>query len=215
MSRHVCCYIQHPGESVAVAARIMGQIWSSMNNEEKQVYHRRAADERERVAAEVKAWEEQYSSLTGVNWVASDNSHQHDNSNLVYPAARIRKICKLDPDVRGLSKEALLLITKAAELFTAAIGNECVQIAQIQNRRKLLPDDLVHLCNSRERLEFLRDDIKDLAKVQLKEAQAAIESKKATQKISPKTTNHSNTIKSYFSSVSSAKSVPEMGIADG
>lgn len=187
-----------------------------MTSEEKQLYQSRASEERERVAADVKVWEEQYASVAGVNWVTADNSSKDDTSNLVYPAARIRKICKLDPDVRGLSKEALLIITKAAELFTAAIGRECVLVAQIQNRRKLLPDDLVQVCNSRERLEFLRDDIKDLTKIQHKDAETAAASRKASQttKVSLTSTNQTKTITSYFSTISTTKSVPEVGIAD-
>ena len=79
-----------------------------------------------------------------------------------FPVARIRKICKLDPEVRGLSKEALLLVTKCAELSLEKLGKESVQVAQLQNRRKLLPDDVAHVCAHREQFLFLKDDVKDL-----------------------------------------------------
>lgn len=89
-----------------------------------------------------------------------------DEDALVFPVARIRKICKLDPEVRGISKESAMLITKATELFLVKLGSECVTMAQMQNRRKLMPEDVVEVCSMKERFLFLKDDIKDLAKEQ-------------------------------------------------
>lgn len=92
-----------------------------------------------------------------------------NDDGLIFPVARIRKICKLDPDVKGMSKESTMLIAKATELFCVKLGNECVTMAQMQNRRKLLPEDVVEVCSMKERFMFLKDDLKDLAKEQLKE----------------------------------------------
>lgn len=91
------------------------------------------------------------------------------DEELILPVARIRKICKLDPDVKGMSKESTILIAKATELFCIKLGNECVTMAQMQNRRKLLPEDVVEVCSLKERFMFLKDDLKDLAKEQIKE----------------------------------------------
>ena len=62
-----------------------------------------------------------------------------------------------------------MLIAKATELFCAKLGNECVTMAQIQNRRKLLLEDVIEVCSMKERFMFLKDDLKDLAKEQLQE----------------------------------------------
>jgi hypothetical protein len=51
-------------------------------------------------------------------------------------------------------------------------GVETVRVAQIQNRRKLLPEDVAQVCQSREPFYFLREDILDLAREQ-KHAQTA------------------------------------------
>ena len=93
----------------------------------------------------------------------------NNDDGLIFPVGRIRKICKLDPDVKGMSKESTSLIAKAAELFCVKLGNECVTMAQMQNRRKLLPEDVVEVCSMKERFMFLKDDIKDLAREQLQE----------------------------------------------
>ena len=94
---------------------------------------------------------------------------ESNDDGLILPVARVRKICKLDPDVKGMSKESTMLIAKATELFCAKLGHECVNMAQMQNRRKLLPEDVVEVCSMKERFMFLKDDLKDLAKEQLQE----------------------------------------------
>ena len=149
---------------MAAVARIMGQMWSTLSAEEKEKYQQQAALERERVAKEL----EEYKAAGGIFPEDAEASSKLDPSNnpgsLIYPVGRIRKICKLDPEVRGISKEALLLIAKCAELATAKLGQETVKVAQIQNRRKLLPEDVAHVCSHREQFLFLKDDIKDLVK---------------------------------------------------
>ncbi len=138
----------------------MGQMWSSLSAEEKEKYQRQAAQERDRVAKELQ----DYKDAGGIVANDTETKSSKDSATLIYPLARIRKICKLDPEVRGVSKEAMLLITKCAELATAKLGQETVRVAQLQNRRKLLPEDVAQVCSNREQFLFLKDDIKDLVK---------------------------------------------------
>lgn len=151
-----------------------------MTDEDKQVYQDQAAEERTRVADELEAWKAAGGVLEDLPSKSPNNS-----SSLVLPVARIRKICKLDPDVRGLSKEAVLLVTKAAELALAKLGGESVRVAQIQNRRKLLPEDVASVCSSREQFLFLREDIADLTRLQQKEATKAVAAKSLAKNDAP------------------------------
>jgi histone H3/H4 len=157
---------------VAVVARELGKIWGSISTEEKEAYQKEASEERARVARELEAWK----AAGGVVELFTQKS----DGGLILPVARIRKICRLDPEVRSLSKEALLLVTKAAELMTAKLAGETVRVAQIQNRRKLLPDDIAQVCGTREQFLFLREDIQDLAR-EAKVAAAATSSNKASK----------------------------------
>jgi Histone-like transcription factor (CBF/NF-Y) and archaeal histone/HMG (high mobility group) box len=186
---------KHPGESVATVARSLGQIWSNMTPEEKTNYQQKAADERERCLAEAKLSQ---TDAVAKGKALSNTPEIDDVTTLLYPAARIRKICKLDPEVRGLSKEALLLVTKAAEMFTSVFGGECVRVAQIQNRRKLLPDDVVQVCSVRDRYEFLREDIKDLTSTQQKQNESAADV--TTKKKMAVAASNTKTITSFFAS---------------
>jgi DNA-directed RNA polymerase I subunit RPA43 len=143
---------------VGVVARILGQLWSSLGENDKAIYQQRAAKERERVSKQVEKY---MGSLPEV-----DDPIKSPTVTLL-PSARIRKICKLDPEVKGLSKEALQLITKCAELMTVKLGTETQKVAQLQNRRTILPDDVAHVCANREQFLFLREDIRDLYQEQV------------------------------------------------
>ena len=145
---------------MATVARALGQLWAALTPEEKEKYQVQAAEERERIAKELEEWK----AAGGVIEANNGASNGKDGNALVFPMARIRKICKLDPEVRGLSKEALLLITKCAELATSKLGQESVRVAQLQNRRKLLPDDVANVCAHREQFLFLKEDVKDLVR---------------------------------------------------
>jgi DNA-directed RNA polymerase I subunit RPA43 len=150
--------MQHQGEGVAVVARAMGQLWSALSDDDRAVYQQKAAEERERVSKEIAKYNLDSFEV---------NAHKPlDPNSLVLPVARIRKISKLDPDVSGVSKEAAMLVTKCAELATVKLGIESVKVAQLQNRRKLLPEDVAQVCSTREQFLFLREDVRDLVRDQ-------------------------------------------------
>eukprot|EP00571_Detonula_confervacea_P016346 CAMPEP_0172301350 /NCGR_PEP_ID=MMETSP1058-20130122/3257_1 /TAXON_ID=83371 /ORGANISM="Detonula confervacea, Strain CCMP 353" /LENGTH=352 /DNA_ID=CAMNT_0013011425 /DNA_START=64 /DNA_END=1122 /DNA_ORIENTATION=- len=157
---------KHQGEGVATIAKAIGQLWSALEPKEKGVYEKTAAQERERVSRDMQRlkdaglWPEPGS---------ADASGAGGQDDVIFPIGRIRKICKLDPDVKGMSKESALLITKATELFCTKLGKECVTMAQMQNRRKLMPDDVVEVCSIKEAFVFLRSDLIDLRKAQIEE----------------------------------------------
>ena len=158
---------QHKGEGVAALARATGELWAAATPGERKVYETQAAEERERVSRDIQRLRD--AGMWPESGAADGNAGELDLNELIFPIGRIRKICKLDPDVRGMSKESTMLITKAAELFCIKMGNECVTMAQMQNRRKLLPEDVVEVCSIKERFMFLKDEMKDLAKDQAKE----------------------------------------------
>eukprot|EP00980_Cylindrotheca_fusiformis_P002945 scaffold683_cov124-Cylindrotheca_fusiformis.AAC.14 len=178
---------QHPGEGVAAVAKALGQRWNAMSVDEKKAYQEKAALERERVRKELEAWKAAGGTLE-VDATSSSTSGRRLNDPLAldFPVARVRKICKLDPEVRGLSKEALLLVTKCAEMALQKLGTETVRVAQLQNRRKLLPEDVAHVCGHREQFLFLKDDVKDLLRdMQKSNATSGAAAAAAAPKVDP------------------------------
>ncbi|KAL9185232.1 hypothetical protein ACHAXT_003009 [Thalassiosira profunda] len=157
---------KHKGEGVAGMAKAIGQLWGALEPDEKKVYEDQAAAERARVARDTQRLKD-----AGL-WPAAGaaGGNDGDDDAPVIPVGRVRKICKLDPEVKGMSKESALLITRATEMFTTKLGKECVTMAAMQNRRKLLPDDVVEVCAIKERFMFLKQDLVDLRKAQIEEA---------------------------------------------
>lgn len=165
-------------------------MWSALSDEEKLPYQVKAAEERERVSKEIAKY-----NLDDLRVSASNPT---DPLALSLPTARVRKICKLDPEVKNLSREALLLIAKCTEMVTAKLGGEAVKVARLQNRRTLLPDDVAQICGTKEQFLFLREDIKDMVREQLAE-------KKSAEKEKAKAAEPENTkpLTDYFSKQSS------------
>jgi histone H3/H4 len=169
-------FMQYPGEVVATIARKLGQQWAQIGQNEKEMYQQRAAKEREQVAAQLEEYNKALikAGIQVEDLIADDAKKKNggiggpkDPLELVLPVARIRKIAKLDPEVKNLSKEALHLVVKCTELFTAKLGQESTGMARMQNRRKLLPQDVAHVCQHREPFLFLKEDIQDLVAAQL------------------------------------------------
>eukprot|EP00559_Dactyliosolen_fragilissimus_P009285 CAMPEP_0184857028 /NCGR_PEP_ID=MMETSP0580-20130426/2197_1 /TAXON_ID=1118495 /ORGANISM="Dactyliosolen fragilissimus" /LENGTH=371 /DNA_ID=CAMNT_0027352389 /DNA_START=121 /DNA_END=1236 /DNA_ORIENTATION=+ len=171
--------LEHPGENVGTIARVIGQLWSKLTPAEKEYYQIQSAKERKELSNTLQQMKEAGieipNNLTSPsNAATSKTSHASNSiSNLVLPVARIRKICRLDTEVRGISKEAVHLLTKAAEHFTSMLGKETAKIAQMQNRRKLLPQDIAEVCSIREAFFFLKDDIRDLVSEQVEDKRKA------------------------------------------
>jgi len=78
---------------------------------------------------------------------------------LVLPLARVKRIVKTDPDIKLISGDAAFLITRATELFIQLLAKEAHN-ETVKNKRKILQyNDLSHIVNNRDEMEFLRDII--------------------------------------------------------
>ena len=53
------------------------------------------------------------------------------------PQSRVRQICQMDDDYRLVNKDALLLITKATELFVTDLAGTCGRIAKQSGRKTI------------------------------------------------------------------------------
>jgi len=151
----------YPSEGIGSTARRIGQLWAALTPQQKEKYKIQSADEREK-------YNEAKSKL-GPDPSEKNKSLKRpidEEGACILPLARIRKICRLDPEVRSISKEGLLLITKAAECFTQKLGSHANAMAHIQKRRTLLPADILDVCSLKAPFFFLKDDIQDLMKEQ-------------------------------------------------
>ncbi len=159
--------VQQDHQGVAAQAKAIGAKWKTLDETQKDKFKELAQQEKEAAAKALQEYEQHYGSHTTLE----NNQHPSDANDLVFPVARIRKIAKLDPEVKTLSKEALQLVVKSAELALSKLGKESVKVARLENRRTLMAQDVAHVCAHREAFRFLKDDIKDLTKLLLQQKQ--------------------------------------------
>ena len=164
--------VQQDHQGVAAQAKAIGAKWQTLNDTEKDKFKQLALQEKEATAKAFQEYQEKYGSLLESTAISNNAS---DSNDLVFPVARIRKIAKLDPEVKTLSKEALQLVVKSAELALAKLGHESVKVARLENRRTLMASDVALVCSHREAFRFLKDDIKDLTKALLEQKNASNE----------------------------------------
>eukprot|EP00588_Corethron_pennatum_P014544 CAMPEP_0194265398 /NCGR_PEP_ID=MMETSP0169-20130528/652_1 /TAXON_ID=218684 /ORGANISM="Corethron pennatum, Strain L29A3" /LENGTH=307 /DNA_ID=CAMNT_0039005853 /DNA_START=158 /DNA_END=1081 /DNA_ORIENTATION=+ len=185
----------NPGKGVTEIAKTIGTMWSSISASEKEKYRSLAAEEKKSFALNAPSPEDQQQ---------IQESSEIDPSKLIFPSSKTRSIMKLDPEVKGVSKEGVLLLTKSAEIFTSLMGTEVLKIARQSNRRTILVEDIALACQ-RGKFAWLKDDIRDLVKTQesIKEAEkeARLEMKKISAGVSGEMENVAgNTLLNYFTS---------------
>ena len=181
--------IQQHHQGVANQAKAIGAKWQAMAEEEKQTFKQQAALEKEKLQIALKEYEDKYGKYQDDEELLLSGGDA--TTDLVFPVARIRKIAKLDPEVKTLSKEALQLVVKSAELALAKLGNESVKVARLQNRRTLVADDVAHVCAHREAFRFLKNDLTDLTKAVAKQKQQEQQQKQQQQQLANGSANGS------------------------
>ena len=63
----------------------------------------------------------------------------------------------MDDDFRYISKEALLLITKATELFVTDLAGTCGRVARNQKRKTMQVQDIIEVSSYIDKFHFLKD----------------------------------------------------------
>lgn len=75
---------------------------------------------------------------------------------LSIPKNSIKRIMKLDDDVKQVQSEAVFLVGKATELFLAGLARESYEVSQKDDRRQIKYDHLVDVRLADEKLAFLK-----------------------------------------------------------
>ena len=73
------------------------------------------------------------------------------------PQARVRQVCALDDDFRLISKDALLLITKATEMFVTDLAGTCGRVARQSIRKTLNIQDIASVSSYIDKFHFIKD----------------------------------------------------------
>jgi hypothetical protein len=120
-------------------------------------YKNLSEEEREKLKAVCDAEKAEYDRYMQENGLSGSKSGNGGASkdfdilrDIIIPQARIRKTMKLDPEVKTVSKDAVVSTTKATELFIAYLGQQALRQARLNrsNVKTLKIGDLINSIHS-------------------------------------------------------------------
>jgi len=76
------------------------------------------------------------------------------------PLTRIKKLMKLDPDVKQLAGDAILAVSRCTELFLSSLVNKCHETSERRGMKTIHLADVIHTVQTRDCFEFLRLDLR-------------------------------------------------------
>lgn len=77
------------------------------------------------------------------------------------PTSRVKKICRLDPDLAMIGSDAILFLTKAAELFVGELAKASYTEAVLEKRKTIQTKDIDKAIASKAMFDFLEDTLCD------------------------------------------------------
>lgn len=143
---------ENPGARVGDIQKIISAQWKELKPEEKDVYVELAAKDKARYAQELLD-NPQVNEEPKAEEKTARGSHA-----CIYPLGRVRKIVQSDPDVGKVSKDALVAITKASELFAQFLGTKSYEQALYRNKRQIKASDVTRTIQTTASLDWLRED---------------------------------------------------------
>lgn len=115
-------------------------------------------EEKKREYEEALAHNQQLDAEEGVYSNNNRSSDLPGKGKLLLPLARVKRIIKLDEEVKNVSKESVATIAKATELFIARLALRASTTARIRGGRTVNMNDLLHTIHSVRTFEFLDMD---------------------------------------------------------
>jgi len=76
------------------------------------------------------------------------------------PLAKVKKIMKLDPEVKQLASDAILAVTRCTELFLASLLTKSLEASERRGTKTVHLVDVLHTVQTRDCFEFLRLDLR-------------------------------------------------------
>uniref|UniRef100_A0A1I7XTC1 CBFD_NFYB_HMF domain-containing protein n=1 Tax=Heterorhabditis bacteriophora TaxID=37862 RepID=A0A1I7XTC1_HETBA len=84
------------------------------------------------------------------------------------PLSRVKKICRLDPELSAINYDAVLLVTKATELFVEELAKTAYTQAVLDKRKTIQLKDIDRAIGSKWMFRFLEDALNDWPEPTLK-----------------------------------------------
>ncbi|TMW55830.1 hypothetical protein Poli38472_008478 [Pythium oligandrum] len=149
---------ENPGLRIGEIQKLITAQWKELSAEEKEHYTTLAVQDKERYEREKL---ENPVELPEAN--AQDGVEDEPTGNVcIYPLGRVKRIIQSDPDVNKVSREALIAISKASELFAQYLATKSYEQTLYNNKRQIKASDVARAIQTTSVLDWLREDFPDV-----------------------------------------------------
>lgn len=150
-------------------AAYIANAFRSLSPEERAKYDEEAAADKARYQEELKAYQEyRVAHLDNVGGSLSHHGLDAEPGELVLPLGRIKRIAKLDDDVKKISNDGAVALTKATELFIQYATIKTLRTGHSKGiKRTIRLDDFFDTVIRDRSLEFLKWDFQKPKKVEI------------------------------------------------
>jgi histone H3/H4 len=133
-------------------AKRVGEKWKLLSEDEKAAYKQKA----ETINAEN---EREYAAKIASGEIVEGGEDDKDDNepDLSLPLARVKRIMRLDKEVKNTAVDACRLVSRATELFVESLVEGAFQTMKAQKRKTVKHGDVEHHVLRKPRLEFLHD----------------------------------------------------------
>lgn len=169
----------HPNTPVTKA---LSQLWKSLTDAQKAEYNQphphshpkpskedqQAQQQQEQESPSIRADSPQNSEVQKENEEEEAEAAGNENSNAnvpPFPLARLKRIIKLDRDVRQVTGEAVWVMASAVQSFLEILTESAWRVAVEKKHKTIRLDDVASAVTRQRRLsEFLEDSLSNIGK---------------------------------------------------
>lgn len=143
-----------PKPGMGDIAKKVGEKWKSMTDEQKNEYKTKA----DAINAENEK-EYQAKVASGEIDEAAEGEKDDGEVDLSLPLARVKRIMRLDKEVKNTAVDAVRLVSRATELFVESLVEGAFGTMKAAKRKTIKHSDVEHHVLRKPRLEFLHDHV--------------------------------------------------------
>ena len=141
-----------PKPGMGDIAKRVGEKWKAMSDEEKDAFKTKANTINEE-------HENEYAAKVASGEIDEGNEGNDNDGDvdLSLPLARVKRIMRLDKEVKNTAVDAVRLVSRATELFVESLVTGAFQTMKVAKRKTVKHSDVEHHVLRKPRLEFLHD----------------------------------------------------------
>lgn len=193
LEKRVQLQAEHGDWGVADVGKECGRLWGEMADEEKKKYHDMTLPLKEQYEKDLFVYEEKMK-VFEANRFDEDGQLRPARITSCLPLARIKKIMKLDPELKSASKEAAMLVSWCTELFLSQLSSDALAVSSKARRRGVKYEDISAAIRKNEQMLFLAQDFP----IHRAAMSAAPSKKTETKGTEAETPNGAGTLNSFF-----------------